>query len=366
MSMTPGLVALALIGAGGAAKGEAPAIAYHVRFLEMDGLGWRESLYPRLSPVARRGTATVWTAAREVVPDLKSRALNVVPAPRVVAKSGAVAHLSVRKTRKVAADMTRHADGPFDHATRVAYTPEYEELREGFQATVTGRKLDQGVLARLVLEDSRVVAVHQVTLNEAIESTCPSAEACTASPRIDVPEVVKGAVEGEWLIPKDGVLVLSLGTFTTADGDGKAVVRERLAVLEAIPMVDPYPGRLRPDVDLDIASGRPPRPTTRVPDADGDAPPAGRSPRRRTPTGRRWHSRPCPKSRPSPRRCQGRPSPAPARRPAPGPRTDRATTRPRGRASPSRSAPSRPRSCTGPPGRPSSRSRSASRSSARP
>ena len=48
-----------------------------------------------------------------------------------------------------------------------------------------------------------------------------------------MPEVVRGSVEGEWLIPNDEVLILSLGTFTTADGSGKAVVRERLAILEA-------------------------------------------------------------------------------------------------------------------------------------
>ena len=139
----------------------------------------------------------------------------------------------MKKTRKVATDLTRHADGPFDHATRVAYTPEYEDLREGFNATVTGRKLDQGVLARVVLDDSRVVAVHQVTLTEAIEAKDPSVEASKAAPRIEVPEVVRGSVEGEWLIPNDEVLVLSLGTFTTADASGKAVVRERLAILEA-------------------------------------------------------------------------------------------------------------------------------------
>ena len=201
----------------------------------MDGPGWRETLYSQLRPVARRGTATVWTADRDAFVPLNGRAVSVVQAPQVIARSGGMAHLSMKKTRKVATDLTRHADGPFDHATRVAYTPEYEDLREGFHATVTGRKLDQGVLARVVLDDSRVVAVHQVTLTEAIEAKGPSVEASKAAPRIEVPEVVRGSVEGEWLIPNDEVLVLSLGTFTTADASGKAVVRERLAILEANP-----------------------------------------------------------------------------------------------------------------------------------
>ena len=152
MSIAPGFLALALLGAGGAADGEAAPIAYRVRFLEMDGPGWRESVYSQLDPVTRRGTATVWTANRDALAPLNGRAVSAVQAPRVVARSGGMAHLSMKKTRKVATDVTRHADGPFDHATQVAYTPEYEDVREGFNATVTGRRLDQGVLARVVLE----------------------------------------------------------------------------------------------------------------------------------------------------------------------------------------------------------------------
>ena len=40
-------------------------------------------------------------------------------------------------------------------------------------------------------------------------------------------------VAGEWLIPNDGVLIVSMGVHTVADSSGKAVVRERLAVIEA-------------------------------------------------------------------------------------------------------------------------------------
>ncbi len=233
MSIAPGFIALALVGAGGVANDEAAPIAYRVRFLEMDGPGWRETLYSQLRPVARRGTVTVWTAGRTALAALNGRAVSVVQAPRVIARSGGMAHLSMKKTRKVVTDLNRHADGPFDHATRVAYTPEYEDIRDGFNASVTGRKLDQGILARVVLDESRVVAIHQVTLTEAIEAKGPSVEPSKAAPRIEVPEVVRGSVEGEWLIPNDEILIMSLGTFTTADEGGKAVVRERLAILEA-------------------------------------------------------------------------------------------------------------------------------------
>jgi hypothetical protein len=50
---------------------------------------------------------------------------------------------------------------------------------------------------------------------------------------LDVPEIVSQEVAGEWLIPKDGVLLISFGPYTVADSEGKAVIRERLAIIEA-------------------------------------------------------------------------------------------------------------------------------------
>jgi hypothetical protein len=51
--------------------------------------------------------------------------------------------------------------------------------------------------------------------------------------KIEVPELNRCEVAGEWLIPNDGALLVSLGAFTVSDQDGKATVRERLALIEA-------------------------------------------------------------------------------------------------------------------------------------
>ena len=48
-----------------------------------------------------------------------------------------------------------------------------------------------------------------------------------------VPEMSQCEIAGEWLVPNGGALVVSLGVHTVADAEGKAVVRERLAVIEA-------------------------------------------------------------------------------------------------------------------------------------
>ena len=193
----------------------------------------RESLYSRLQPVTRRGSTTVWTASREVIDSLTGRSSQVLQAPQVVSAEKTVAHVSQSSTRRLATHLTRHPDGPVDHAVSVAYTPDYEEVGEGYKMTVSGRQLDQGVLAHLLLEDTRIATIHQVKLTEDVTPKEPKDGEHKLTPRIDVPEVVKAGIAGEWLIPRDGALVVSLGTHTTADSQGKAVVHERLMLLEA-------------------------------------------------------------------------------------------------------------------------------------
>src|SRR5205085_3066828 len=50
---------------------------------------------------------------------------------------------------------------------------------------------------------------------------------------LDVPEIGSQEIAGEWLIPKDGILLVSFGPHTVASKDGKAVIHERLAIIEA-------------------------------------------------------------------------------------------------------------------------------------
>ena len=50
---------------------------------------------------------------------------------------------------------------------------------------------------------------------------------------LELPEIANQEVLGEWLIPNGDCLLVSFGPHTVADKDGKAVVRERLAFVEA-------------------------------------------------------------------------------------------------------------------------------------
>ena len=62
-------------------------------------------------------------------------------------------------------------------------------------------------------------------------TTGKDAEVGTVS--VDVPEIGSQEVAGEWLIPNGECLLVSFGAYTVADKDGKAVVKERLAIVDA-------------------------------------------------------------------------------------------------------------------------------------
>jgi hypothetical protein len=234
------VTALSAVAAESPPNSSGPAITYNVCVFRISGLEWRGTFHSQLQPVGGRAGGSVWTASRETAERLAELDPNGWKAPQITAASQGWAHLSDRTNRKFTSMVTRLADGPVDHATRVAYTPQYEDVRDGFALTMTGRKLDQGVLACVVLDESRVATVHQVALSEnvATKACCASdTDSCPASgkitARIEVPEVVHASLAGEWLIPNDGVLVVSLGVQTTADSAGKAVVAERLMLIDA-------------------------------------------------------------------------------------------------------------------------------------
>ena len=231
MQVIFGLIAASLLGVDSPRAADAPDITFDVKILDMAGLEWRSTFYPELQPVARRGEASVWTAPSGTVAKLAAKADKVVSAPRVTCFSQVRATVFQTKAIAMVADFDRYADGPVNHASTLVFRPKVENSTEGYSVNVSGRKLDQGILTQVTIEDKQIVAVHVVTLIEAIESGRNASAKLKA--KLQIPETVQARVSGEWLVPNDGVLVVSLGVHTVADSNGKAVVRERLALLEA-------------------------------------------------------------------------------------------------------------------------------------
>jgi len=210
------------------------AIRYHVKLIEMNGLDWRETTYSRMQRIAQRGSNTIWIADRHVAQSIGTKASQTLLSPQLLAGPNQAVSYAHQATKRVASHLTRYGDGPVDHADSVAYAPKLEEVGDGYQFTVAGRRLDQGTLIRLAVSESRLAAIHRVKLTEYVSKPGQSNDKVELNPHLDVPEVLKSSLEGEWLIADDQVLVASLGAHTVADAQGKAVVLERLVLVEAV------------------------------------------------------------------------------------------------------------------------------------
>jgi hypothetical protein len=256
MAMGSGLLALtmAMVAADGPSCPPVETTTYQVRVLTLDGLDWRTSSYTRLQPVAHQGTSMIWTADRALAASLADRAKGASPCHTIMAVGEAV--MTKAENVNYIASMDRVADGPVNQSSAIAFMPRPEQVEERFSIKVAGRKLDQGVLTRITLEETHIDVIHGVPQTETLVPpaakssknaaelgrevrdviltaipTIPQATSVTSS--VQIPEVTRASVTGEWLIPNDGVLIVSLGVKTAADDKGMAVVRERVAVIEA-------------------------------------------------------------------------------------------------------------------------------------
>ncbi len=268
MGVALGLIAIALAGAAGEPGdgGDKGQIRYTVRFIETEGMGWRQAAFTHLTPVTRQGGATVWTAPGNVKQRLLEQALKdrdsrPVQTPEIHAWSGSPVHFSIHNSRSLVTQVAWDGDDRPEPGKP-------ETVRTGPVGTMTGRKIDQGILVQLVLQDTDVRSVHHVNISGPGEHPCQAATTAPVQPQsfvgqgkaaglyaytyqlsvnnvsstktddartvsIEVPEIASEEIAGEWLIPKDGILLVSFGPHTIAGKDGKAVVRERLAILEA-------------------------------------------------------------------------------------------------------------------------------------
>ena len=251
MGVGLGWIVLALAGVAGAppAESRAAPITYTVRVVDAEGLGWREAVFTRLKPVTRQGAATIWTAPRDVTAQLLAQvggspAARILQGPKVTSLNGDPVHITSRANRKLVTQVA------WDGALRA---PEgaSEAVRSGCHATMVGRKLDQGILVKVVLEDTEVRAIHRLKLDDRCrELSCDGAAACGQSPQggkattafrkvaIEIPEIGNQEVVGEWLIPHGEALLVSFGVHTVASTNGKAVMKERLAIIEADEVAD--------------------------------------------------------------------------------------------------------------------------------
>ena len=194
-------------------------VVFQVQVVEMSVLDWRSKHQTKLTAATDHDRAGVWTAPAALVSELVKASSSTPTRVKLVADSEKFAHFQQRGNQTNAL-----TDAPQTSPSKT------EKSREGIAATLMGRKLDQGVLTKIVIEETRVLATHKVPT--VVNDHFP---VDASLQQVSIPEVATAEVAGEWLIPNDGALILSLGVHTVADAESKAVVKERLALIEANP-----------------------------------------------------------------------------------------------------------------------------------
>jgi hypothetical protein len=270
MIMTAWILAGVIAGAG--ASDEAPEAPHRVRVVEMRGLGWRADLHADLTPVARQNGATVWLAPKEKAETVLGASGREIFHPRPT--NGREIPATIRTALRVpyVAHLERVADGPVGQATAVAYKPQIDYVDETLSVAAHCRAMDQGTLAEVAIDETRLASLTTYTISETVQPKDPKFEPATLKAQIQVPEVVRGEVEGEWLIPHGHVLLVGLGVHDATLPGGKSEPRERVAVIEPIAAratlpvaADPGATAARFDFKLMPIAARPAAPVSPMP-----------------------------------------------------------------------------------------------------
>ena len=275
----------------GASRG--PLVAFEIREIRVASPDWRGRLMPQLQPVARQEGAAVWALAPATLTALleicqADARSNVLQAPKLVAHVGDHARMTNEEEVPYVAFLKRQADGAPNQSTKLAFEPQVEKIHNGVRVEILSSELKgTALLARVLIEENRLMALHNTHYREGVKpkpGTDPEVarasflnrlspnhepRPATVNATIQVPEVDSRRIEGQWLIPSDGALLVSLGP---RGGHEKGLIKtayeEHLIAITARPAdreapVIPRPasaaitGRQRIGVDFKLNPGPP-------------------------------------------------------------------------------------------------------------
>ena len=240
-----------------------PMVAFEIRDIRVSSPEWRGKLILRMQPVTRQEGTAVWSldpaGFRELLDLCQADTRdNVLQAPKMTARVGDPARMTSEETHQYIASLKRVADGPPNQSTRLAFEPQIDKVHNGVRVNILSSQLKgQNLFARVVIEENRLVAIHTVKYTEAVQPK-PGADpevtrasfldrlnpnhgphAAAMNATIQVPEVDSRRVEGEWLIPSDGALLVSLGPRALHERGFQKGYEEHLIAITARPFAEP-------------------------------------------------------------------------------------------------------------------------------
>lgn len=252
------------------ASSSAPLVQYEVRFVSTPGLEWRSALADHLRLVTRQEGASVWAVDDKTVYEIlktcenETKTCDLAP-PRATTELGEAVELSARHRQTYVAEMkpsTARDSVPDGEVVRTSFSPETATLDLGPTVRVdSSRLVGVGVQAAVKIEDRRLLAMHQAVRRAVVEERREYAVPVLSkipfvgrrlfrnigiarqpiSATVEIPEVSSLSIEGDWLIPSEGALVVSLGPVSNAENRDQPV-GESLVILSArVLPIDPAP-----------------------------------------------------------------------------------------------------------------------------
>jgi hypothetical protein len=242
-----------------------PTIGFEIREITVASPDWRGKMLARLQPITRKEGVSVWavddSALDALLKSCRADArCRVAQSPRMVAKVGEPVRMTNETTVHYVAHLKRDSDGAPNEGTHIAFVPEMGEVHDGVRVHVTSSRFQgQALFARLAIEQNQVLSMLTTTYSESIhpagrdkaadaqvvktsliDRIRPESSGTYAlNGTIQVPEVVSRRIEGEWLIPSDGALLVSMGPTTRRDkGLLKQAYQERLIAVTARPTTE--------------------------------------------------------------------------------------------------------------------------------
>jgi hypothetical protein len=248
-------------------------VSFEIRDIRVTSPDWRGKFLTRLQLVTRQEAAAVWAIDQAGFEQLIEHCAgdprtNVLQAPSMTAPIGAPARMSSEESVAYVAAVTRKADGPPNQATRVAFEPQVDKVHNGVRVNVVSSQVKGNVLfAHLVIEEHRLVTFHTTAYSEIVRPSGhgdrsvvktsllerlgpqrgPQPAAIKAA--FQVPEVDSRRIEGEWLIPSSGALVVSLGPRGGSDKGFLRSYEEHMVAITAqivAEQVQPGSGAVQP------------------------------------------------------------------------------------------------------------------------
>ena len=198
--------------------------SFSVCFIEMDGLKWREKVADRLEVLEQVDSQTVWTVpSNKVAEEIRSMAAVMTLSPKVTTFHRATAFIQAEETLNYVASVK-----PIHEGDGVAFFPKVQELKYGGKVDISGTIKPDGILTKAVVKDRHLMGI-ETSIIKAHPKNDPSH---TINGTYQIPQLVKSEISGEWFVPTDGALVMSLGTHTETGRFGFSKIRERLVIIE--------------------------------------------------------------------------------------------------------------------------------------